>query len=756
MRSSRLCNYDFLAANIDHGLLLGLTDDDHTQYLLANGTRALGGNWNLGGYNLTNGGSGRFDGGIGIGDDPTGVQDVIKISVSGQPIAVHFVNTGIPDALGSVGLYNTITCSGIGSAGHGVSNQVYAEGQVAQAYGIKNDIRATGDNALAFGIYSAVKSGVTDDQMIYGASFIMEPHTTDDTAYGVYIIDSAGTITDPTVDQIGLYLDWNIAGTDTHSKKWAIYSTGAANSYLGGGLTVAGTFSDGTASLLSGDLTGLTSLVVDNLTLDGATIVSDTGTINFVNENLTTTGIGAFESVNITKTDLITNGDFDSDLTGWTAAGGTAWDSGGDGGRVEVGTWGGTARTTMTTVANRTYMISFSMISLETYVSFKIGTSASASDILHIGWETGLGKVFRGDNVYFFVASGTTTHIEIKQAGGTVAYFDNCHAYDESDFDGALKVDGLVADGLTVNGMANFFIDTSVDNALNGGILKVWRNAAEGQDSIGMYVYNNRTPVIDTNRDSMWIGKQNAWTEFGFGNPRTINAAQDGSLNIRAYSYNDDAQTLQLSHYSTSLGSKRYVEFSGWATPLADFQATRIVTTGTLGAGASTFGDGTNETAISATGDLVFVGSAGLVFGSCSCYEIGWTQVAVQNTWYNVSDAAFIDGLLNNVTHDGNGELTVLKAGIYKIDVSCDWECNAANKHVEVGFEISNSGSAATEGIVCCETKFANEEDSHNTTALLDLAVNATIEICVRTTDVGTPTIKVNCVSLNCVQIGGT
>ena len=41
----------------DHGALGGLGDDDHTQYLLANGGRALGGNWSLGGFNLTNGGA---------------------------------------------------------------------------------------------------------------------------------------------------------------------------------------------------------------------------------------------------------------------------------------------------------------------------------------------------------------------------------------------------------------------------------------------------------------------------------------------------------------------------------------------------------------------------------------------------------------------------------------------------------------------------------------------------------------------------
>lgn len=37
----------------DHGALTGLSDDDHTIYLLASGARALAGNWSLGGFNLT-------------------------------------------------------------------------------------------------------------------------------------------------------------------------------------------------------------------------------------------------------------------------------------------------------------------------------------------------------------------------------------------------------------------------------------------------------------------------------------------------------------------------------------------------------------------------------------------------------------------------------------------------------------------------------------------------------------------------------
>lgn len=39
---------------LDHGSISGLLDDDHTQYLLADGTRALAGNWDAGGYAISN------------------------------------------------------------------------------------------------------------------------------------------------------------------------------------------------------------------------------------------------------------------------------------------------------------------------------------------------------------------------------------------------------------------------------------------------------------------------------------------------------------------------------------------------------------------------------------------------------------------------------------------------------------------------------------------------------------------------------
>jgi hypothetical protein len=47
------------------------------------------------------------------------------------------------------------------------------------------------------------------------------------------------------------------------------------------------------------ELTALTKLTVDNITIDAATIVSDTGAISFSDENLTTTGSGTFNFIDI-------------------------------------------------------------------------------------------------------------------------------------------------------------------------------------------------------------------------------------------------------------------------------------------------------------------------------------------------------------------------------------------------------------------------------------------------------------------------
>jgi len=95
-------------------------------------------------------------------------------------------------------------------------------------------------------------------------------------------------------------------------------------------------------------------------------------------------------------------------------------------------------------------------------------------------------------------------------------------------------------------------------------------------------------------------------------------------------------------------------------------------------------------------GNLTFTGSAGLSYGCCHGDHIGWTQAsAVQNTWYNIADSDMMSGELNNVTHDGNGLLTIANAGVYLVSFTLSWEVNAANVHVEIGLEVDGDAPAA-------------------------------------------------------------
>lgn len=54
---NKVCGFIFHYSNavttLDHGVLTGLNDDDHTQYLLVSGTRQLTGNWDAGDYSIT-------------------------------------------------------------------------------------------------------------------------------------------------------------------------------------------------------------------------------------------------------------------------------------------------------------------------------------------------------------------------------------------------------------------------------------------------------------------------------------------------------------------------------------------------------------------------------------------------------------------------------------------------------------------------------------------------------------------------------
>lgn len=153
--------------------------------------------------------------------------------------------------------------------------------------------------------------------------------------------------------------------------------------------------------------------------------------------------------------------------------------------------------------------------------------------------------------------------------------------------------------------------------------------------------------------------------------------------------------------------------------------------------------------------DFVFtVSGAGFPYGGCHGNEIAWTQTsAVQNTWYQISDADMADGELNLVTHDGNGKLTATKAGRYLIIFTCSAESSLTNKHIQLG--VSINGGNPTYPINHFEIITANTQIEVSGNAIINLAANDTVEVAMRTTDTGTPTLSVDHLNLTINQVGG-
>ena len=166
-------------------------------------------------------------------------------------------------------------------------------------------------------------------------------------------------------------------------------------------------------------------------------------------------------------------------------------------------------------------------------------------------------------------------------------------------------------------------------------------------------------------------------------------------------------------------------------------------------------GDATNHVDISTSGDLVFVGTAGLQFGKCYGNEIAWTQAAAaQNTWYDISDADMISGLLHGITHDGNGQLTVSTEGMYAADWYGAFEADAANVHIQI--TLSVNGTEILSGMNHFETVGVNRQDPCAGNDILDLAANDTVNVSIRTTDAGTPNLGIDHLGLRLFQLGGT
>jgi len=173
--------------------------------------------------------------------------------------------------------------------------------------------------------------------------------------------------------------------------------------------------------------------------------------------------------------------------------------------------------------------------------------------------------------------------------------------------------------------------------------------------------------------------------------------------------------------------------------------------------------DGGNE-ALEAGGatDKIFVDNDGNIFwgGSgnglhfCSCYgnEIGWTQVAAQNTWYDISDADITTGQSNVISHS-QGQFTVSKNGMYEVHYDISVQSSVANKHIQATFSVN--GTEGNDGMNHIEAPSANKSFAVGGCAILALSANDTVNCSIRTTDAGNPTLEVDHYNITIKLIGG-
>lgn len=141
------------------------------------------------------------------------------------------------------------------------------------------------------------------------------------------------------------------------------------------------------------------------------------------------------------------------------------------------------------------------------------------------------------------------------------------------------------------------------------------------------------------------------------------------------------------------------------------------------------------------------------IYGACQGMEIDWSQAAaVQDQWYDISDADFTTTQLNFITHDGNGQLTTTRAKMYAADWAGAFEANAANIHMQITFSVN--GTETNNGMNHYETIAVNREGTVAGNTILNLAAGDTVNVSIRHTNVATPTLRVDHLLIRLVAIG--
>jgi hypothetical protein len=155
--------------------------------------------------------------------------------------------------------------------------------------------------------------------------------------------------------------------------------------------------------------------------------VSSTYNTGWMNGDIKMATLSDTDDTDVTGSELITNGTFDSNISGWTASGSNniSWSSG----TISVDRNNSTsfgAYQGISTVIGQSYTVSFDVTSIgaTTTARLYVGSSAESNDLATLGPS---GANTTGSFFGSFIATSTTTYIHLGAAGVTngTASFDN-------------------------------------------------------------------------------------------------------------------------------------------------------------------------------------------------------------------------------------------------------------------------------------------------------------------------------------------
>ncbi len=590
-RDNRICSFDYIAEQInpllDHGLLLGLTDDDHTQYLLADGSRALAGNWSLGGFNLTSVGNltgTDVDISAGTGNySSTGTITSGDITIfDATPILVFQDSNSLGAA--SVGFIEWRDSGGgragfFGNSSSGTDDLVWKNEQGGDIV-----IQTTG--AGKFQIFANVE---LNDNSITGVGNITG--TDVDISAGTGAYSSTGTIksgaieiTSPTNPQFKII-------NDATAKEMSIYvqedgdvtfsSLSGRDYEFGSSITIDGSQNQLT---LFDSSSGADTFIFSLEASGNGSITAGGGAISFGNENLTTTGTLDVGTLHIqgnsgnmalgdsTTLDALTSGTLNIAIgngAGTQISSGTANTLIGD--RTGRGIIGQSQATIIGRLAGESGTHTQSSI-----VGSEAGRTNSGIRNVLLGFEAGQDGN-GSDNVFIGYRAG------INETGGDTLIIDNEDVGDEAANRLHALIYGLFEDNasgpfLSING------DFAVGNATTGytskfgdggttdysefevnGTYKM-NGAATVFNDIVISLSSARVPAANAPTWAGFIGNLNAYT-YG------LNDFQEFSTEL-AHSYKDGA-TIEFHTHGAVNGSDvddRTIKFEIEYT-IADAQA---------------------------------------------------------------------------------------------------------------------------------------------------------------------------------------